>query len=601
MGKEERFNSSSPLFVDVEANGLHDATKVWCITINEDDYWGPTIPDAIERLQNHRGRLVFHHGIGFDLPLLKRLYGLSYDVNKVYDTLIMSRLLKTDRGGHSLADWGERVGIAKVPDLDWTVWDEGLIERCHTDVAITKAVYNILQREQAGHDWSFSAWIEHWIAHYHQRQESNGVAFHYEEAIALADEIQERADAVIEALKSEMTWTFKPNPSQTNYLIKDGSIASNVKKYFGEDIKDVGGNYTKVVFSAPNPNSDKQLKVWLHSLGWTPDEWNYKKDKSGKPIRPLEISSPKISKSSLLPLGERGDLVRQRGMLQHRLSLLRNREDPDKGLINNVREDGRVVAGGIPLGTPTGRYTHYGVVNIPRAKASSEYGIELRSLFVADNGCELGGSDADGLEARMEAHYTYPFDGGEYARELLDGDIHQKNADIWGVPRDPIAKNGKYCLSYGGQAPKLANTLGVPAKLGKKYFDMFWDGNDALKRLKLSVEKALSRGWLKGIDGRKLYIRSKHSALNMLFQSAGSITVKLATIYMNQELDKQGFDWKQVVHMHDEFLLEFKLGQDKERISQIIADCWRRAGEDLSINVPITGDTKWGDSWAVCH
>ncbi len=595
-----RFNTASLLFFDLEANGLTPDT-IWCIHINDESYHGDRLKEAVDILANPNVTLVGHNIIGYDLPVLSRLYGLEYDVDRVYDTVIMSRLLQPDRGGHSLAVWGERVGIEKLPDLDWNVWDEGLLPRCAIDVEITKAVYYRLQREQTGHDWTQAAWIEHWIAHYHQRQESNGVAFHLENAVALADEIQERADTVITTLKSEMPWLHKANPKPTLYYIKDGSVSSHAKKWWGEDIDTVGGNYTKIVYSEPNPNSDKQLKAWLASIGWTPDEWNYKKDKSGKPLRPLQISGPKISKSSLLPLGERGDLVRQRGMLQHRLSLLRNREDPTKGLVNNIRGDGRVVAGGIPMGTPTGRYTHFGVVNIPRAKESSEYGKELRSLFVAEKGHELAGSDADGLEARMEAHYTWPYDDGEYAAELLDGDIHQKNADIWDVPRDPAAKAGKYLLTYGGQAPKLANALGLPPALGQEYFDMFWDGNDSLKRLKNAVEKALSKGWLKGLDGRKLYIRSKHSALNMLFQSAGSITVKLATIYMNQELDKQGFDWKQVVHMHDEFLLEFLEGQDHAMINTVIADCWRRAGQTLHLNVPITGDIQWGDSWAECH
>ena len=604
----DRFDHSNLLFVDVEANGLADADRVWVITIDEDDYWGDTLPNAIQRLSDHQGTLVLHNGIGYDLPLLNRLYGLEYDVNKVYDTMIMSRLLRTDRGGHSLEDWGVRVGIKKLPDLDWLVWDDGLIARCHTDVAITKAVYNKLQREQAGHDWTMAAWLEHWTAHYHQRQERNGVHFNKEDAIELADVIEARADKVNEALKSMMPWKLKANSNPTNYLIQDGSVSTHAKNWYGEDIGLVGGAYTKLTITPPNPNSDPQLKAWMLSIGWTPDEWNYVKDPvTGKPKRPLQKAGPKLSDSSLIPLGRTGELIKQRGMLQHRLSLLRNRTDETKGLINKIRADGRVVAGGIPLGTPTGRYTHSGVVNIPKANdPTKEYGTELRSLFCAEEGCELAGSDADSLEARMEAHYTFPFDNGAYAKTLIHGnqadgtDVHTRNSIIWNVTRS-IAKNGKYCLSYGGQAPKLANTLNVPANMGQKYFDMFWDGNDALKRLKNAVENALNKGWLKGLDGRKLYIRSKHSALNMLFQSAGSITVKLATIYMNQELDKAGFEWRQVIHMHDEFLLEFKRGQDKEAINTIISDCWRRAGEDLHILVPITGDTQWGDSWAACH
>ena len=606
-----RFDTTNLLFVDVEANGLADADRVWVITINEEDYYGDKLQEGMDRLRNHDGIYVFHNGLGYDCPLLKRIFGWDYDVDRVYDTIIMSRLLRPDRGGHSLEAWGERVGIPKLPDLDWTVWDDGLIARCHTDVEITKATYYRLRSEQAGHDWTFSAWIEHWIAHYHQRQEANGVCFNKEAAITLADEIQERADAVNSALRSRMQWVNlnRPRdkagkpwcPTPTKVWKMDGSRTVHSTNWYGEDIGCVTGSYSKVELVEPNPASDVQLKAYLHSLGWVPDEWNYVKDPdTGKPKRPLTISSPKLSDSSLMPLGEVGVLVGDRGMLQHRLSLLRNREDPTKGLVNKIRDDGRVVAGGIPMGTPTGRYTHYNVVNIPAADESRAYGWELRSLFHADTGCELCGSDATQLEANMEGHYTYPYDKGAYAATLLDGKVHENNMALWGVDKR-TAKIAKYLLTYGGQAPKLANALSVPSSEGQDKFDAFWDGNDALKRLKNAVENALKKGWLKGIDGRKLYIRSKHSALNLLFQSAGSITVKLATIYMNQELDKAGFDWRQVIHMHDEFLLEFRKGQDKATIDAIIHDCWKRAGERLSINVPITGDVQWGQTWADCH
>jgi len=599
------------LAADIETNGL-TPDKVWCIatedidtgTVRTFDMWH--IEEGLEHLKQ-ASLLIMHNGVGFDLHQLHKLYGFEFDLDKVYDTAIMSRLLRTDRGLHKLEAWGERVGIAKLPDLDWNVWDKGLIDRCVTDVAITVAVYKQLKREEGTHDWKFAQWIEQHIAYYHAIQEENGVHFDVAQAKALSDHLYEELDGVVDALKSKMPCIIKANPNPTKPYNVDGSRPVAVKRWYGDDVDTVGGMYTKVVISEPKPSSDKQLKAFLFSLGWVPDEFNYVKDASGKPIRPLKISSPKLSDSSLEPLGDVGKLVKRRGMLQHRASMLLNRNDSTKGLLNNVRPDGRVVAGGIPMGTPTGRYTHSGVVNIPKANdPTKEYGTELRALFCAADGCILAGSDADGLEARMEGHYTTPFDKGVYAKTLIHGtqengdDVHTRNALIWKVSRS-VAKNGKYCLSYGGQAAKLANTLGVAPKLGQTYFDAFWDGNDALKRLKAAVTSALKRGYLTGLDGRKLYIRSEHSALNMLFQSAGSITVKLATIYMNQALTEAGVRYKQVLHMHDEFLLEIEEGQDNEMIRSVISDCWKRAGTTLKLSVPITGDTQFGMSWGAVH
>lgn len=586
--------------IDIETNGL-TPDRVWCVVMNDQTYGPDRIKEAVDSIAEEGSPLVFHNGISFDLPILKDLHGLEYDVTKVIDTAVLSRLYRCDReGGHSLAAWGEKLGTAKVPDLDWNVYDEGMLERCRVDVQITKKVHEALIAEAGDWDWSQAIEIEQRIAHYHQRQERNGVAFDVVKANEVADVIAEELRGIRLSLQARMPCVIKHNPNPTKPFVAAGGYAVVTKNHYGEDVLQVAGLFTKLDVHAPNINSDKQIKEFLFSIGWKPTEYNYKKDASGKIKRPLEKTSPKLSDDSLEPLGEVGKMFMRKGMLQHRLSMLRN-DDGVRGLVNLVREDGRLTAGGIPCGTPTRRYTHKGVVNIPKAKESVPFGIDIRRCFIAKRGCKLIGSDADQLEARMDAHYTFPYDGGKRAAELLDGDIHQHNADIWGVSRD-IAKNGAYCLAYGGQAAKLAQTLHVPKGKGSEYFDLFWDGNVALKRLKLAVEGALKKGYLKSLDGGKLFIRSEHSALNMLFQSAGSITVKLATILMNERLDAAGLDWKQVLHYHDEILIE--IVDDYRQIEEaghIIKQCWLDAGTMLKINVPITGDVQVGDNWAECH
>jgi len=114
----------------------------------------------------------------------------------------------------------------------------------------------------------------------------------------------------------------------------------------------------------------------------------------------------------------------------------------------SIRKDGRIPARANSLGTPTARMTHSVIVNVPKADPDVLYGKEMRSLFIARKGYKLVGHDASGLEARMEAHYTFPFDNGEYAKEILEGDIHSKNCILFGLPieKRPLAKGGKYCI-----------------------------------------------------------------------------------------------------------------------------------------------------------
>ena len=581
-------------YFDLETNGLNP-DKIWCGVVNNKvfdkdntDLIGPAL----------KGNPIGHNIIDFDLPVLKKLHDFNYDVNNVVDTLILSRLFKPDRKGHSLEWWGNYLNTPKLPDLDWNNYDPAMIDRCITDVQITKQVHNHLLSEAGSHDWSRAIWIEQHIAHYHQRQKKNGVQFNLKTAHKVADEIEARLKDIRFTIAALMPPVLTHNPSPSKPFVAAGGYSSIASNHYGKDVSQVTGPFTKINIFAPNINSDPQVKAFLKSINWVPDEWNYKTGANGKKTFPLIKTSPKLSKTSLRPLGKIGDMFILKGKLQHRLSLLRNK-DGVKGMVYKVRDDGRIEAGGITMGTPTGRYIHSGVVNIP--KPSKLYGGEIRGCFIAPEGSVLLGSDAKGLEARMEGHYTFPYDGGKYAAELIDGNIHEKNATLWNV-KEEYAKNGKYCLTYGGQGPRLAATLHVSKALGYQYFDAFWSHTTALKSLKDDVSDALSKGYLIGIDGRKLFIRSEHSALNMLFQSAGSITVKLATILMNQRLDAAGLDWKQVLHIHDEVLIE--IVNDPEQIkvaSAIIEQCWIDAGKELNINVPILGDVKCGRNWTKCH
>jgi len=300
-----------------------------------------------------------------------------------------------------------------------------------------------------------------------------------------------------------------------------------------------------------------------------------------------------------------GKLLAERAVLKHRLGMLFNinKEGELKGWINTVRDDSRLEAGGIPQATNTGRYRHSGVVNVPKASPDVPYGEHLRALFIAREGYKLMGVDAKGLEARMEAHYTYPMPGGveyAYAKELLEGDIHTKNAVFFETDRNG-AKAPKYALTYGCQPSKLAETLGCSVAKAKKYYEAFWNGNVALKALKTRAEQAYrQRGFLIGLDGRKLLIRSEHALVNTLFQSAGSIVVKTATAYMANWIRDRGLDARQVLHMHDEFTYEFHPDHEEE-ICELARQAFKKAGEFWKLNVPIEGDPKVGTNWKEIH
>ena len=212
------------------------------------------------------------------------------------------------------------------------------------------------------------------------------------------------------------------------------------------------------------------------------------------------------------------------------------------------------------------------MAQIPRV--GQPYGAECRALFYAPVGWVQVGADASGLELRALGAQLAYFDGGEYAKLVsTDGfDIHTHNAKLFGIfdgkgeidkKTRELAKTMIYAVLYGAGAKKLGTILDFSLNeyeqqdLGRETIDTFYKNLPAIKKLKDKVdERVVKRGYLTGIDGRHLQIRSRHSALNQLLQSTGAIAVKKATCILYSDLHKAGLKWSChfafVAHIHDE-------------------------------------------------
>ena len=380
---------------------------------------------------------------------------------------------------------------------------------------------------------------------------------------------------------------------------------------------------------------------WL-TPGWSPTLYNFKRDPRGKPMRDdkgqLIQTTPKMQENGrLCPNLEElaGELVKP----VVRWLSLRNRLGVVQGWLGNKRlaYDGRLGAGASSI-TPTFRKTHAVVANLPKADGKVTLGVEIRSLFRAARlGYVFVGYDASGLEARVEAHYTFNYPGGrEYAHELIDGDIHTNTALKMFAeqlahlnPEDlhkehpeikPLrnkAKTLKYAASYGASAKKIASTLGVPEREGEEIFNAFWEAAAPLATLKDRLTQHWEQNgkrWIRGLDGRRISTRSKHSLVNSLFQSAGAIIFSYAGLFMSKYLGGltyrdssstlcylyKGKPVYRVAEYHDEAVYEVP-EELAEEIKELGERSLREAGRFLKINVPIVGEGKIGMTWADIH
>ena len=211
------------------------------------------------------------------------------------------------------------------------------------------------------------------------------------------------------------------------------------------------------------------------------------------------------------------------------------------------------------------------------------------------------GCDASGLELRMLAHYMARHDGGLYGKELLEGDIHQVNADALGLPRND-AKTFIYAFLYGAGNGKLGSIVGKGPRFGGQLRKKFLRGVPALKKLSEGVGAAAGRGYLKGLDGGDVKVRHMHAALNTLLQSAGAIVCKQWMVEFHRMAEEQGLDkhFDQVLWVHDELQCEAD-EEFAERVGQLMADAVTEAGEKLNLRIRLDGDYQIGDTWRDTH
>jgi DNA polymerase I-like protein with 3'-5' exonuclease and polymerase domains len=276
-----------------------------------------------------------------------------------------------------------------------------------------------------------------------------------------------------------------------------------------------------------------------------------------------------------------------------------------------VGKDGRVHGKVITNGAVTGRATHSSpnLAQIPNT--SSVYGAECRQCWTVEEGNVQVGVDLSGVELRCLSHYMQD---AEWQRELLEGDVHWKNTQAFGlVPMGTLKEDIKehkdarnlsktltYSVLYGAGAAKVGSTVGGSSKQGAKLIDNFLNNTPSLKKLKAKVDKLAAKGFVPAIDGRKIWVRSEHAALNSLLQSAGAIIAKQWIVCFTTELKSKKIPYKLLAWVHDEVQLETPT-EYGEIVGKIVAEAATTAGEMLKFRCPIAAEYRVGKNWYDCH
>jgi DNA polymerase I-like protein with 3'-5' exonuclease and polymerase domains len=501
------------------------------------------------------GCVCGHNYIGYDGPALKKLWGVEIHPDRVLDTLVMSRLFYPDiQGGHSLDQWGTRLGCAKGSHDDWTKLTTEMIKYCMQDVTVTELLYSKLNEQLQAFGFSdTSVWLEHSVAHICHEQEQNGFMFNKTGGELLSRKL----DTKMSGIEAKLQTVFPPVPEEQRYHKTTGKPLPLKYQHF-------------------NVGSRQQIAERLEQKG---AKWK-EKTPSGKP----KVDESTLKKNLHIPEAK---MVLEFLLLQKRYAQVIS--------WNKAVEGGRIHGRIKHIGAVTGRMAHSSpnLAQVPAVTA--EYGTECRSLFCVPDNRVLVGADASGLELRMLAHYM---DDDDYTKEILEGDIHTANQLAAGLETRPQAKTFIYAFLYGAGNAKIGAIVGGSAMKGGELKDKFLENTPALADLRERITTQGEEGFLDGLDGRRLRVRSAHAALNTLLQGAGAVVMKQAVIHLYELLD--GIDFKLVAQVHDEWQIECR-PEDAEHVGKCAVQAIIQAGETFNLNCPLDGEYRIGNNWAETH
>jgi len=550
------------LLLDIETTLDH--SKIWCVVTkdldtNEVKVWKEA-KDLSEYIKA-ASLIVAHNGIAFDFHLLKKLWKCQITLKRVKDTLVLSRLLNPSLdGGHSLSNLGKLLGIQKNEFTDFdlkTQTIEEMVQYCIQDVEVLHRIYNYLEAELKRQEFSTqSQELEHEVQAIIAIQERNGFRFNEQSAMQLLAELKTRLESII----VEMQRIFPPKIT-----------SGRTHKTTGRPLSDIVEDF--------NPGSRKQIAERLIEKGWKPEKFT-------------EKGSVIVDETTLEGLDfPEAKAIAEYLMLQKRIAQI-------ESWMEHTQPDGRVHGKVITNGAVTGRMTHHSpnMAQVPNSGAI--YGPECRNLWTVEKGCKLVGIDASGLELRMLAHYM---NDNEYTNEVISGDIHTANQKAAGLETRNQAKTFIYAFLYGAGAAKIGKIVGGSSKEGQKLINNFLRNTPKLERLRERVSEAFTkRGVLLGLDGRKLLVRSEHSALNTLLQGAGAIAMKKALVLLHKDLTNRKIPFKLVANVHDEWQVEVS-EQFADEVGQSGVRAIQNAGLEFKMNCPLTGEYKIGDTWKETH
>ncbi len=411
--------------------------------------------------------------------------------------------------------------------------------------------------------------LEHQVAQILTQQQIHGWYFNEQEARNLESTLRKELEDTTRVLREQFPFVagalFTPKRDNRTQGYVNGAELQRLKEL--------------------NPTSRDHIAWILQThCGWTPTLMT---SKSGKPIideTVLKDIGTDIALSFLRLL----ELTKALGMISEGVNAWQK-------LVTKSR-----IHHHCSVATSTFRCAHRSP-NLAQVPSDERF----RKLFTASPGKTMVGADLSGIELRMLAHYLARYDQGRYTKILLTGDIHTENSNRIGVSRRAV-KTITYAFLYGCGNRKLGLTYDkqlsddAATKKGKELREAYVDAIPGLKELLAAVHKASTRGYVYGLDNRRILVDSRHKSLNYLIQGSSAIIAKRWMVLANVHSQQMSLRCNQLAFIHDELQYESS-PKHVDDLKSLLVLTAAQAGEYYNLRTPIAAEAKSGATWADVH
>ena len=583
---------------DIEANGL-TPDKIWCCVCKDIDTGEVTIfrdgdADEAREFFNQCEKVIGHNIIGYDAIWLNKLWKVGLKLDKIIDTLVLSRLANSFRAGHSLRDWGEKLGVYKDHHDDWSQWSQEMEDYCVQDVEVTEAVYNQLKKELRGCSKD-AVDLEHWSQAVLEHQRMKGFKLDVDLALTTKAAIDREYLEIIGKLQQVFPPRKVITGEWTAKRTKDGSMSKVSRRIIGSGCVEhiEGDRYYKVEYKEFCIDSPSEIVARLEGY------W--------KPYMLTPGGAPKVCEENLNTLKEDAPPELQ---LIKRCKVLKSRSTLIQSYLDACGDDGRVHGQVVSIGAGTHRMAHRNP-NSGNIPSKGIYGEVCRQMFTVCPGRKLVGCDAANIQFRILAHYLK---NDELIDQIVNKDMHYYFSQMYGLnPKDReydssdhdlVAgrKKGKTCtfaIIMGAGVGKIGQILGSAEK-GREAFDNLKKNIKGWTKFHKEIEYRAGLGYFIGLDGRKVPLKSAHFGMSSYLQAGEAIIMKRAMVESFKEIKKKGLDAFQVAVVHDE--MQYDCAEDcAEEVGNILRRHIIEAGEYYKLCCPLDGEYVIGNNWLETH